>query len=97
MLVKFRNICAHDERLYCARVDKRNPVDYFGCVSYASKFMPSDEYVALLRGIAALAGKDSGLSKGASHVILAMGFEDFVVRHDQQTESLMKLLEKKGV
>ena len=37
VLVKFRNICAHDERLYCARVDKRNPVDYFGCVSYASK------------------------------------------------------------
>lgn len=90
VLVKYRNICAHDERLYCARIDKRNPVDYFGCVSYASRFMTFDEYTALLKGVTALIGKDSGLSKGASHVIISMGFEDFVIRNDQQMTAILE-------
>lgn len=39
VLVKFRNKCAHDERLYCATVDRRNPVDFLGCIQHASLFL----------------------------------------------------------
>ena len=47
VLVKVRNLCAHDERLYCAQVGTRNKTDYFGSLHMAEKLLTqetTDEY-----------------------------------------------------
>ena len=73
-MVKFRNICAHDERLYCARVDRRNPVDYFGFVEYASNFMDILDYLDLIKSISNLVGKSNQSSTALAHLLDAMGY-----------------------
>ncbi len=74
IVVKFRNICAHDERLYCARVDRRNPVDYFGFVEYASNFMDILDYLDLIKSISNLVGKSNQSSTALAHLLDAMGY-----------------------
>lgn len=48
-IVKFRNICAHDERLYCARVGRRDPiVDYATLLEKVEPFLTESDYELLL-------------------------------------------------
>lgn len=77
ILVKFRNICAHDERLYCASVDSRNPVDYFGCVKYASKFMPISDYFEFIGRIFDTVNSYNAKSGQLYHILSKSGFVEF--------------------
>ncbi len=43
-LVKFRNICAHDERLYCALVGGRKQINYARMVKYLEWFLTREEF-----------------------------------------------------
>lgn len=52
VLSKFRNICAHDERLYCAKVGKRNPASFVDCVLDAGWVMDVEEGDAFVANIA---------------------------------------------
>lgn len=77
-LVKFRNICAHDERLYCAVVGGRKQINYSRMVRYLERYLSEDEYREfadqvskhLTRG---LKSKDTLL-----HVLAPLGMEELV-------------------
>ena len=77
VLVKFRNKCAHDERLYCASVDPRNPVNYFGCVRYASKFMPISDYFEFVGRIFDTVDNYVNRSGQLYHILSKTGFKEF--------------------
>ena len=48
-IVKFRNICAHDERLYCARIGHRDPaIDYAAMLERVEPFLCESDYESLL-------------------------------------------------
>ena len=48
VLVKFRNICAHDERLYCARVGGRKDVDFSKMVFMLERYLTPKEFYEFL-------------------------------------------------
>lgn len=74
ILVKYRNICAHDERLYCACVGDRRSVNYVGFVAYASDFLDANEYRELIKGIVSTVSEYSSGSLPVKHVLDKMGF-----------------------
>lgn len=43
-LPEFRNVCAHDERLYCAKVDKRNDKGFAELLRALRTSIPEDRY-----------------------------------------------------
>ena len=47
----FRNICAHDERLYCARVDRSKSTDFRRLLSDMRTILTPDECEALLADV----------------------------------------------
>jgi abortive infection bacteriophage resistance protein len=47
-----RNICAHDERLYCARVSPKNNVTFAACVNDLELALTEAQYASLLQEIA---------------------------------------------
>ena len=77
VLVKYRNICAHDERLYCAKVGHRKKVDYFGCVKQASLFLSIEDFLAFNTKIIDLVTKYARQRNVLSHIIQSTGFEEF--------------------
>lgn len=43
-LVKFRNVCAHDERLYCARVEGRKNISFIQMVWMFKRYLTDIEF-----------------------------------------------------
>lgn len=74
-LVKFRNICAHDERLYCAQVGGRKHVDYVHVFAYLRRCITESEFKELVERVAMLVDEFSDESEAVSHVLAKMGFE----------------------
>ncbi|MDO5041954.1 MAG: Abi family protein [Slackia sp.] len=74
ILVKFRNICAHDERLYCAKVGGRKNVDYVRMLTYLRRYVTEAEFAELIGRIATLVDEFSNESAAVSHVLMKMGF-----------------------
>ena len=81
VLKDFRNLCAHDERLYCATVDGASIADMVG---YLRVFLPSDEAIHYVHEAAnlwqAYAPRMPSLS--FSDLFTEMGFR---VRQDAMT------------
>ena len=73
-IVKFRNICAHDERLYCAKVGKRRGTDYVHLLAYLRRYLTDDEMSAMIISVNALVEKYSWESEMISHLLDKMGF-----------------------
>lgn len=73
-LVKFRNICAHDERLYCAQVGGRKHVDYVHMLAYLRRYITESEFRELVERVAMLVDEFSDESEAVSHVLAKMGF-----------------------
>lgn len=48
VLVDFRNICAHDERLYCAKVGKSQDIDFSNMAYYLMHVLPMEEFKQFL-------------------------------------------------
>lgn len=76
VLVKFRNICAHDERLYCARVGGRKDVNYAKMLWMLERYLTDREFYALLKELIGLF--QDGLSKSAAvaTVLDELGFKE---------------------
>lgn len=53
-LVQMRNMCAHDERLYCARIGGRRNDSYSSATKRMERFMTREDYSDFLSGIQAL-------------------------------------------
>ena len=77
-MVKFRNICAHDERLYCARVGGRKDINYAKMVWMLERFLTSEEFFAFLDDFIALLDKVSNKSDSIGHVLQAVGFSELM-------------------
>lgn len=54
VLVDFRNICAHDERLYCAKVGKSQDIDFSCMAYYLMNVLSMEEFNQFLDEIFAL-------------------------------------------
>lgn len=76
LIVKMRNMCAHDERLYCAKIGDRQSASYTRVISYASRYLPEKEFQSLVRDMVDAVTKYSSKSAPVGHVLRKMGFED---------------------
>lgn len=74
VLVKTRNMCAHDERLYCARIGGRRNADYLQFLKYLRRYIAEDEYVELVSFVAESVTDYSSESDVISHLLDKMGF-----------------------
>ena len=54
VLVDFRNICAHDERLYCAKVGRSRDTDFSRMVFHLAHILPMQEIEQFINEISAL-------------------------------------------
>lgn len=73
-LVKFRNNCAHDDRLYCAKVGPHLECGYAMMLKRVARFLPEDEYEELINGVVALLNQSAARSPLMGHLIENMGF-----------------------
>lgn len=73
ILVKYRNICAHDERLYCAKVGRRRNVNYGRMLDYAFKFLSLKDENNLLADLVELVDEFSKKSDKVAHVLKETG------------------------
>ena len=74
-LVKFRNNCAHDDRLYCARVGPHHECGYAMMLVRIRRFLPETEYKDMLDGIIRLLNASAATSPVMRHLIGNMGFD----------------------
>lgn len=74
----FRNICAHDERLFCARVSPSHDVNLVGVLSDLELVLTEDDYKILRRNILldALKLSDELSNDASAKVLFAMGVND---------------------
>ncbi len=76
ILVHARNICAHDERLYCAKIGGRKNADYARLLLYARRYLSEKEFGSFLESIVVIVGIYSERSDVISHILAQMGFMD---------------------
>ncbi len=74
--VKFRNICAHDERLYCARVGGRKQVGFSAMVWHLERFLPQDVFVSFLENFVALCEELEKKSRKVGHILSGLGINE---------------------
>lgn len=75
ILVKYRNKCAHDERLYCARVGYRREINFKKMMEYAAIFLTESELDDFLRKVLLTVIEYSKKSGKVAHVLRETGFE----------------------
>ena len=76
ILVKFRNICAHDERLYCARVGGRKNVNYAKMVWMLERYLPEDEFLRFLADCIKMIEDSLTKDPVFAHVLTLAGFPE---------------------
>lgn len=74
-LVKYRNICAHDDRLYCAKVGAHRECDYASMLMRVERFLPVNEYEELVGSVVRLINEPASSSPTMEHLIRNMGFD----------------------
>lgn len=74
-LVKFRNNCAHDDRMYCARVGTHRECGYAMMLARIERFLPEPEYKKMLDGVIQLLNASASTSPIMRHLIRNMGFD----------------------
>lgn len=76
VLVTFRNICAHDERLYCARVGGRKDINYAKMVWMLERYLTREEFGTYLGGLIELFSESLERNGAISRVLVDLGFEE---------------------
>lgn len=76
VLVKFRNICAHDERLYCAGVGGRKDINYAKMVWMLERYLTREEFGTYLGGLIELFSESLERNGAISRVLVDLGFEE---------------------
>ena len=74
VLVKFRNICAHDERLYCASVGGRKGINYEKMIWMLERFLTPSEFYNFLKELTGLLRANAGQTQAIKHIINQIGF-----------------------
>lgn len=74
VLVKFRNICAHDERLYCARVGGRKAVNYAKMVWMLERYLTKSEFLDFLTDFVSMIQSSLAKDRAFAHVLIQVGF-----------------------
>lgn len=90
LIVKTRNICAHDERLYRAKIGKRQNATYGDILGYVRRYLPAEEYRQLLEAVTDLVGRYTEKSGTIGHVLTEMGFDkslDVLVKEINEVSS----------
>lgn len=90
VLVKFRNICAHDERLYCAHVGDRKNVNYAKMVWMLERYLTNSDFFSFLDQINDLIGSYNSRNGSLGHILSSLGFPELI----RKIESRIELLEK---
>lgn len=86
-LVKIRNTCAHDDRLYCVRVGTHRECGYAMMLTRIERFLPEPEYQELLNGVIQLLNASAATSPIMRHLIGNMGFE----MHEEAGKTVVRL------
>lgn len=77
-LVRFRNICAHDERIYCARVGGRKNIGYVDMLWMLERFLTPDEFGRLVPDLIGLLKTKSGNRHALTHILNSVGFNGLI-------------------
>lgn len=73
-LVFYRNLCAHDERCYCARYDGRANENVYQAIGDLGYLLDKDDYLELFRRFSTLVARVTSAMPSRSQAILsAMG------------------------
>lgn len=83
-LVKFRNVCAHDERLYCARVGGRKSINYIKMVWMLERYLTPDEFASFIKELSVLLSKYVE-AYAIRHVLKEIGFVELLRRLEEGT------------
>ena len=90
-IVKFRNICAHDDRLYCAKIGKRSPiVDYAAMIDLAEPYLCAEDYEKLLADVLLTIMAYDKRGSVARHVLEASGVGRIFDRASSATSKLLE-------
>lgn len=88
-LVKYRNICAHDERIYCARVGGRKSIGYSDMLGMLERFLTRDEFTELLGKLVLLLRK-AGDGNALIHVFNETGMSRLAEELERRNELMAK-------
>ena len=72
-VVKVRNMCAHDERLYCARIGARKNTNYLGFLRCVRHLVTDEDFDELISSVVGDMKVYSDRSETVAHVIEKMG------------------------
>ena len=75
LIVKTRNLCAHDARLYRAKIGKRQNATYGDVLGYVRRYLPAKEYRKLLESVIRLIDQYSDKSGMVGHILTEMHFD----------------------
>ena len=75
LIVKTRNLCAHDERLYRAKIGKRQNATYGDVLGYVRRYLPAKEYRKLIEAVIKLIDQYTGKSDMVGHILSEMHFD----------------------
>lgn len=87
VLVKFRNLCAHDERLYCAHVGARKNVGYSKMIWMLERFLTEEEFYGFLRDVADLVGNYLEVNAAGAHLLDDLGFPEMLSKMQQRIDA----------
>ncbi|MBS4874124.1 MAG: Abi family protein [Atopobium minutum] len=74
VLYKFRNKCAHDERLYNARVGGRKSINYVGMLEFLEPFLTQDEFNSLITNLLTLIASHQSKNPTIAKLLNPLGF-----------------------
>lgn len=87
ILVKFRNLCAHDERLYCAHVGSRKNVGYSKMIWMLERYLTEEEFYVFLRDITDLVKNYLEVNAKGAHLLDDLGFPEMLSKMQQRIEA----------
>lgn len=88
VLVRFRNICAHDERLYCARVGGRKAISYGKMVWKLERFLTDEDFYGFLTEFLSLIDGSLNHDRAFAHVLRESGFPEVAGEMRKRQEQL---------
>lgn len=92
-IVKFRNICAHDERLYCAKVGRRDPVvDYASMLDLVEPFLREEDYREFLSDATLITVIYHAKNDLSQHVLRESGLDRILEKAVDATDERLDLM-----
>lgn len=84
VLVKFHNLCTHDERLYCAHVGASKNVGYSKMIWMLERFLAEEEFYGFLRDVTDLVGNYLEVNAAGAHLLDDLGFPEMLSKMQQR-------------